>query len=65
MQQNQILNRCWYIEICKQDLASLKSNVDKLGIDILKNVPTNFKNLKSKVDKLNVDKLVPVSYWVK
>ena len=44
----------------KVDLASLKSNVDKLDIDKLKNVPTNLNNLKSKVDKLDVDKLVPV-----
>ena len=44
----------------KVDLANLKSNVDKLDIDELKNVPTNLKNLKSKVDKLDVDKLVPV-----
>ena len=28
-------------------LASLKSNVDKLGIDKQKNVPTNSSNLKS------------------
>ena len=28
-------------------LASLKSNVDKLGTDELKNVPTNSSNLKS------------------
>ena len=41
-------------------LANLKSNVDKLDIDKLKNVPTNLSNLKSKVDKLDVDKLVPV-----
>ena len=45
----------------KVDLASLKSNVDKLDIDKLKNVPTNLSNLKSKVDKLDIDKLVPVS----
>ena len=44
----------------KIDLANLKSNVDKLDIDKLKNVPTNLSNLKSKVDKLDVDKLVPV-----
>ena len=44
----------------KTDLANLKSDVDKLGIDKLKNVPTNLSNLKSKVDKLDVDKLVPV-----
>ena len=39
-------------------MTNLKSNVDKLGIDKLKNVPTNLSNLKSKTDKLNVDKLV-------
>ena len=44
----------------KVDLANLKSNVDKLDIDNLKNVPTNLSNLKSKVDKLDVDKLIPV-----
>ena len=43
----------------KTDLANLKSNVDKLDIDKLKNVPTHLSNLKSKVDKLDVDKLVP------
>ena len=41
------------------DLADLKSDVDKLDIDKLKNVPTNLSYLKSKVDKLNFDKLVP------
>ena len=44
----------------KVDLASLKSNVDQLDIDKLKNVPSNLKNLKSKADQLDVDKLVPV-----
>ena len=44
----------------KVDLASLKSNVNKLNIDKLKNVPTNLSNLESKVNKLDVDKLVPV-----
>ena len=44
----------------KVDLASLKSDVDKLDINKLKNVPTNLKNLKSKVHKLDVHKLVPV-----
>ena len=43
----------------KVDLASLKYNVDKLDIDKLKNMPTNFKNLKSKVDKLDFENLVP------
>ena len=39
----------------KVDLASLKSNDDKLDINRLKNLPTNI-NLKSKIDKLDVDK---------
>ena len=30
--------------------ANLKSNVDKIDFDKLKNVPTNLSNLKSKVD---------------
>ena len=46
----------------KIDLASLKSNVDKLDIDKLKNVQTNLSNLKSKVDKLDVDKLVHIPF---
>ena len=44
----------------KVDLASLKSNVDKLEIDKLKNIPNNLRNLKSKVYKSHVDKLAPV-----
>ena len=39
----------------KDDLASLKSNVDKLCIDKLR-------NFKSKVDKLDVDKLLLVPF---
>ena len=39
----------------KVDLASLKSELDKL-----EKVPTVLNSLKSKVDKLDVDKLVPV-----
>ena len=42
----------------KVDLATLKSNVGKLDIDKLKNVPTYLSNLEGKVDKLNVDKLL-------
>ena len=42
------------------DLESLKSSVDNLDIDKLKNLPTNLSNLKSKLDKLDVHKLVPV-----
>ena len=37
----------------------MKSDVDKLVIDKLKNVPSGLSSLKSKVDKLDVDKLVP------
>ena len=44
----------------KLDLARLKSNVGRLDIDKLKNVPTNLSNLKSNVDKLAVDKIIPV-----
>ena len=36
----------------KVDLANLKSNADKLDIDIIKNVPTSLNSLKSKVDKM-------------
>ena len=43
----------------KVDLANLKSDVDKLDIDKLKNLPTNLSNFKSKADKLDVDKLGP------
>ena len=32
----------------KTELANLKSDIDKLDIDKLKNVPTNLSNLKSK-----------------
>ena len=44
----------------KIDLANLKSDVNKLDIDKLKNVPNNLSNLKSKVHKLDADKIVPV-----
>ena len=39
------------------DLANLKSDVDKLDIDILKNVPIILSNLKSKEVKLDIGKL--------
>ena len=41
----------------KVDLANLKSNVDKLDIDKLKNVPSGLSSLKSKIDKLDIGKL--------
>ena len=43
-------------------MARLKSDVDKLDINKLKNVQTNLSNLKSKVDKIVFDKLVPVYF---
>ena len=42
------------------DLANLKSNVEKLDIDKLSNVPPNLSNLTNKVDKLDADNLVLV-----
>ena len=39
------------------DLASLKSNVDKLDIDKLKNLPAGLRSLKRKIDKLDIEKL--------
>ena len=53
---------CQNISKCAKtvDLASLKSNVDKVDIDKLKNLPSGLSSLKSKVDKLDVDKLIPV-----
>ena len=44
----------------KVDSLSLKSNLDKLDVDKLKNIPSNLRKLKSKIDKLNADKLVPL-----
>ena len=45
----------------KVDLANLKSNVDKLEIEKLKNVPTNLTNLKRQINQIfDVNKLVPV-----
>ena len=43
----------------KNWFSYLKSDVDKLDIDKLKNVPTNLNNLKSKIVKLDFDKLIP------
>ena len=46
----------------KTDLATLESDVDKLDIDKVKNLPTHLSNFKRKVNKLDVDKLVPVPF---
>ena len=65
MRQSQIYKNASDVDTSKfaqkGDLASLKSNVDKLGIDKLKNKVSTLNNFKNKVDKLHVDKLVPVS----
>ena len=45
----------------KVDLASLKSDIDKIGIYKLKKVLIGLSNLKSKVDKIDIDMLTPVS----
>ena len=39
------------------DLPNWKSDVDKLDIDKLKDIPTTLNNLKSQVDKLDIGKL--------
>ena len=39
------------------DLANLKSNIDKLGIDKIKTVPSVLHTLKSKADELGIRKL--------
>ena len=41
----------------KTDLANLKSDVDELDIDKVKNLSSHLGNLKSKVDRLDVDKI--------
>ena len=46
------------------DLVNLKSDVDNLDIDKLKNIPTNLNDLKSKVHKLDIGELqtTPVDF---
>ena len=44
----------------KSNLASLKTEVDKLDINQLKSLPSNLSNLKNRIDKLDIDKLVPI-----
>ena len=44
----------------KVNLANLESNVNRLDIDKLKNVPSGLSSLKNKVDKLHADELAPV-----
>ena len=44
----------------KSNLASLKTEVDKLDNDKFKNLLNDLSNLKNKVDKLDINKLAPV-----
>ena len=44
----------------KKRFYCFKTEVDKLDINKLVNVPTSLNNLKTKVDDLNVDKLKTV-----
>ena len=39
------------------DLANLKSDVDELDVDKLKNIPSDLNSLKTQVDKLDIGKL--------
>ena len=48
------------MNFCTKIKFSQFTEVDKLGIDKLKSLPTNLSNLKSKVGKLDIDKLAPV-----
>ena len=41
----------------KTDLASFKSDIDKLGIHKLEKVPTRLNSLKSKGNEFDIDKL--------
>ena len=44
----------------KNDLESLKSEIDTSDIDKLEKVPTDWNSLKSKANKSDVDKLVHI-----
>ena len=49
----------------KNNLANLNSDVHKLDIHKLKNVPSGLSSLKSEVDKLDIDKLKKCTKWFK
>ena len=61
MQQNKISKNATGVDISdfieSTALANLKSDVDNLDINILKNLPNGLSSLKSKVDKLDITKL--------
>ena len=45
----------------KTGLTSLKSDVDKLYFDKIKNLPSNLSYLKSKLDRLDIGKIETTS----
>ena len=61
MQQNKILKNATGVDTSdfaeSTVLVNLKSDVDNLDVDILKNLPNGISSLKSKVDKLDIAKL--------
>ena len=58
------IKNIWHVDTSsfalKSNLASLKTELDKLDTDKLKSLPNNLSNLKSKVDNLDIDKLAPL-----
>ena len=56
------IKNIWHVDILslalRSNLASLKTEVNKLDIDKSKILPNNLSNLKNEVDKLDIDKLV-------
>ena len=49
----------------KDDFAGLKSEIDDLNIDELKNVPNAFSSFKNKLDKLDIFPTRNFSSWFK
>ena len=52
-------------EADKKDVIALKTEVDKLNINKLVNVPTSLNNLKTKVEELDIGKLRKCSHRLK
>ena len=52
-------------EADKKDVIALKTEVDKLNINKLVNVPTSLNNLKTKVEELDIGKLKKCSHRLK
>ena len=52
-------------EADKKDVIALKTEVDKLNINKLVNVPTSLNNLKTKLEELDIGKLKKCSHRLK